>query len=442
MTAREESVLDWHADWKFPQVWRAVDLQPAQQPRWLARGRLPRAATSLLVGDEGIGKSLLWVWIVAAVTTGRPLPEFGIPAREPADVCIVVTEDDWTTTVLPRLTVAGADIQRVSVICENDDGTGSPEFPRDLDLILDHDPAPALVVVDAWLDTVPGSIDVQKPQGARKALAGWPDVATRTDAAVLLLAHTNRSTSSRARDRYGVTGELRKKARLTLYAQRDEETGNLVVGPEKANTTGRMPASEFVIESVQHFEPTEDNDGTVGALRYVGDSALTAAEHIAATADDEDGAGRTEAEQWLESYLRMNPGIESRTAKAEGKKAGIPERTLGRARQKLGVQIGYVGAPPISTWTLPDAGTTGTAGINTGQSLMPRGTTSATSGTASCATSPSWATTTEGGTAPGPADMPAVPVMPTNCGICHFSMIATEDIDLGHHISCAEQRTA
>ena len=61
----------------------------------LARhNRIPRAAVTLLIGDEGIGKVLLWVWIVAAVTTGKPLPEFGIPAREPAPVIIAaITED-------------------------------------------------------------------------------------------------------------------------------------------------------------------------------------------------------------------------------------------------------------------------------------------------------------------------------------------------------------
>ena len=93
-------------DSEAPRVWKATDLKPATQPRWLAKGRIQCAATNLLCGDEGIGKSLLWVWIAAAVTTGKPLPEFGIPARDPAQVLLVVTEDDWSSTVLPRLQVA------------------------------------------------------------------------------------------------------------------------------------------------------------------------------------------------------------------------------------------------------------------------------------------------------------------------------------------------
>src|SRR5699024_5450914 len=52
-----------------PKLWRATDLRGAAQMRWLASRRIPRAAVSLLVGDEGIGKSLLWVLLVAAITT-------------------------------------------------------------------------------------------------------------------------------------------------------------------------------------------------------------------------------------------------------------------------------------------------------------------------------------------------------------------------------------
>src|SRR6516162_8987722 len=101
-----------------PRLWRAADLKPAVQPRWLAKGRLQRGAVNLLVGDEGLGKSLLWVWIAAAVSTGRAVPEFGIPVRDRGHVIIAaITEDDWCSTVCPRLEVAGADLSTISVVC-------------------------------------------------------------------------------------------------------------------------------------------------------------------------------------------------------------------------------------------------------------------------------------------------------------------------------------
>lgn len=320
-----------------PRLWDAAELRAAEQPRWLARNRLPRAAVSLLVGDEGIGKSLFWVYLVAAVTTGRPLLQFGVPKRDPGDVVVVVTEDDWSTTVLPRLMVAGADLSRVRVICTDDDGSGAPEFPRDLHLIDKADPVPALVVVDAWLDTVPARLDVKNPQQARQALHPWRETAVTTDAAVLLLTHTNRVASSQARDKYGATGELRKKARMTLYAQRDDD-GNLVIGPDKANTAAAVMASRFSIQGVQHFPATEEHDGMVPRLVYVGDTDQTAQQHIAQAHATGHGSGtRDEVVTWLVTALANGPRWATDVVGA-AQEAGFSVDQLKRQKRRAGVE--------------------------------------------------------------------------------------------------------
>lgn len=319
----------------MPRLWRATDLRPAQQPRWLAKGRLPRDAVSLLIGDEGIGKSLFWVWIAAAITTGKPLPEFGIPARPPATVILVCTEDEWSSTVRPRLEVAGADLAMIQVICSEDDGSGSPVFPRDCFLILEADPKPALVVVDAWLDTVSAGLSVRDPQQARQALHPWKEVATATGAAVLLLTHTNRVTSPNARDRYGASYALRQKARLTLYAQQDDE-GYLLIGPEKANSTADMPASRFTIGSKPYFPPTDEHDGTVPLLAYIGESDRTAREHVAASAETgADEPGGNPAKLFVYDYLIRRGGeAPAVDVLKEGHKAGFGDQELKDARRR------------------------------------------------------------------------------------------------------------
>ncbi len=319
----------------MPRLWKATDLRPAQPPRWLAKGRLPRDAVSLLIGDEGIGKSLFWGWIVAAITRGKPLPEFGIPARPPATVILVCTEDDWSSTVRPRLEVAGADLNMVQVICTEDDGSGSPVFPRDCFLILETDPKPALVVVDAWLDTVPAGLSVRDPQQARQALHPWKEVATSTDAAVLLLCHTNRVASPNARDRYGATYALRQKARLTLYAQQDDE-GYLLIGPEKANSTAEAPASRFAITSKAYFPATDEHDGTVPLLAYIGESDRTAREHVAASAEaGADEPGGNPAKLFVYDYLIRRGGeAPAVDVLKEGRKAGFGDQELKDARRR------------------------------------------------------------------------------------------------------------
>lgn len=319
----------------MPRLWSAGLLRGSVQPRWLAKSRLPRAAISLLVGDEGIGKSLLWVWIVAAVTRGRAVDEFGIPERPPGEVILICTEDDWSTTVRPRLEVADADLNLIRVICTDDDGSGAPTFPRDLYLIREADPQPVLIVVDAWLDTVPLGLSVRDPQQARQALHPWHELATGTDAAVLLVTHTNRVASADPREKYGATGELRKKARMTLFAQADEN-GHLVVGPEKANTASAVQASVFRITAIQHFIATEDGDGTVPLLQYLGASDRTARQHLADSVEENAPSGTASpAQRFIRDFLRQEGG-EAATADVlkAGKDAGFGEQELKDARRR------------------------------------------------------------------------------------------------------------
>lgn len=328
-----------------PKLWDATELQPAAQPRWLAANRLPRAAVSLLIGDEGIGKSLLWVLVVTHVTTGKPFPGFGIPARDPGLVILVCTEDDWSTAVRPRLEVAGANLDHIRVICTDKDGSGAPIFPRDLPLIRNADPRPDLVIVDCWLDTVPGSLSVRDPQQARLALHPWRDVATATDAAVWLLAHSNRVATGTVRDRYGGTYVLRQKARMSIFAMEDDD-GALLAGPDKANGAITTVASRFTIKPVLWFEPTLEHDGTVPLLEYQRFSELRIREHVeaaaAAQAADADRGDATPI-AWLAAQLGAGPQWSSDIETA-AKVAGISPYKLRSAKQKLNVESAREGS--------------------------------------------------------------------------------------------------
>lgn len=290
-----------------PRVWDANELEEARRIEWLAASRLPLSAVSYMLGPEGIGKSLWTVWLVAILTTGKPFPAFGIPMRDPMNVVLVLTEDDWSTVALPRLEVAGADLDRVRVICAERDGSGAPSFPRDMDIALDACRDGGLIVVDAWADTLPGSISVKDPQHARRALHPWKDLATKTGVSVLLTGHTNREKGGNVRNAYGLSGEIRKKARMTILAQPDpEEDGVLVIGPEKTNLSPEVPASRFRIESVRVFEASDTSDGTVPRLVWIGDAEQSARDFYADAAAAEMGdavSDRNEIQEWLAEFL-------------------------------------------------------------------------------------------------------------------------------------------
>lgn len=319
----------------MPKLWNANDLKPGKPVEWLARQRIPRSAVSLLVGEEGIGKSLFWIWIVAAITTGTALPAFGIEQGQPQPVVLAVTEDDWQDTVRPRLEVAGANLDMVRLICIDDDGSGAPVFPRDGQLIIDADPAPVLVVIDPWLDTVSPDLKVRNTQDARLALHPFKEIATKTKSAILLVTHTNRLDSSNPRDLYGVSATLRQKARMSLFCIENED-GNLVVGPEKANMTQLVNATILAKQSVWHFQDRFEDEGSVPKLQYIGQSDKTIRQHVAETSiakrvgDDE----TVSAQVWLAGFLRDGPQWSTTVVEA-AKERGFSEDQVKRAKLKI-----------------------------------------------------------------------------------------------------------
>lgn len=355
----EPETGDLTNEFKRPRVYRATDLKAAAQPRWLARRWIPRAAPTVFCGDEGIGKSLYDIRIIAAVTTGTPLPDIGMPNRDPQRILMAaITEEDWSTIVLPRLIVAGADLDMIDVICTDEDGSGPPVYPRDFDLIRALDPKPALIVVDSWLDTLAMDMVVRDSQSAAAALKPWTDLATATDAGIILLTPTNRMGTSDIRDRYGVTQHLRKKARATIFGVRDDDTDLLVVGPDKSNNASAPLANLYRVEIVQHWEPTDEDDGTVGKLEYVAQSDRTIRQWVSDNHDDRNGDQQTEvdkAAKWLHDYLLREQPIDQRQVKLDADAAKIKPRTLRRARQQLRVITEPIkGAVPFTTtWRLP-----------------------------------------------------------------------------------------
>lgn len=260
-----------------PKLRRTPDLKMPPPPAWIGKGWLPRREITVLVGEEGIGKSLLWVHIAAKITTGAAFKPFGIPARTPADVVVIVTEDS-SAEVAARLAAAGADMGRIIWFSTDDDGTGSPvfadgiygDFARLDEQLTNLDDPPALIVVDAWLDTVSTGMNVRDTQQARAALHPWKTFANRRDLAVLLITHTNRLDTTNTRDLMGSTAALRQKARMVLFAARpridegDEQV--LYVGPDKSNSTGLVNAVRFRVEIEQVREQTDDDTGTVARL--------------------------------------------------------------------------------------------------------------------------------------------------------------------------------
>jgi hypothetical protein len=331
-----------------PRLLRGSDLEPPQQIQYLVQGLLPQGDVAALFGAEGIGKSLWWVLVAAHVTTGKGNRALGIREGEPRDVLVIATEDHKRDVVVPRLQVAGADTDRVLFIAQDTNGEGICSFPRDMHLV--HEAAEdydlALVVVDAWLDTVHGSISIRDPHQARVALNPWTKAAHSTMASILLLGHSNRDEGATSlRSRVGATGTLRQKVRSMIYAaQPPERPGVLYVGGDKANNQPGGSAVAYKIEAVQKWEPGEFDDGTIARLTVEGDTGATMPDHYARWQVErkraEHPSAADQAWTWLHDFLTEHGGeCEAAAAKTAAKQAGHNPRQLAPLLREHGGQV-------------------------------------------------------------------------------------------------------
>ncbi|MCA2263966.1 AAA family ATPase [Mycobacterium marseillense] len=324
---------------------RASEMTASQPVRWLlSPGYLAKGKPNLLVGAEGIGKSLWAIRAMATVTTGQPWGPFTI-ADDPADVVLIATEDGWSDTIRPRLEIAGADLSRLYLLSAEDDGTG-PGMTTDIAVLNERGIKPSLVVLDAWIDTVAGALNVKDPQKCRTAVKPWKDYAASTGAAVLLVTHTNRLDTGSSRDTYGLSGALRQIARSALYAVEDSETSALVVGPDKSNLASKAFAQRFLRSSVQKFDATADTDGLVPLLEHIGSDDRTVSQIVTAQHNERQRPARMtndEVDNWLRDAISGRP-VPSKDLTELAALHDISEDQLDRSKKRIGARCRKEGA--------------------------------------------------------------------------------------------------
>lgn len=323
--------------------------------RWLWPLRIVLGGLTLLAGREGIGKSTVAAWLCAAVTRGELEGELH---GQPRTVIYVNSEDARDYTIVPRLRAAGADLERVifvDAVMPGDEGESSIVLPGDVDLLAEvvAENGAALVVLDAATSTIDSRLDGDRDRQMRQGLeAIGRGIGERCNCAVLGIVHFGKRESSD-------TGKLilgsiawSQVARSVIAVALDEDSGNLVVSRTKGNLGMEPPSlsARIVAAAIE----TEDGPTSVGRIEWLGETDRDARD-LLGNAEAEVRSELDEAREWLLEYLLGKGGsAPAGEVIRDGKRDGIAERTLQRARKKAG--IGSRKAPTGWVWDLPEQG--------------------------------------------------------------------------------------
>lgn len=335
---------------------------PIRAVKWLWQERMPLGELVLLAGREGAGKSTLDVWITAMVTTGK-MP--GDLRGQPRNVLVAATEDDWGTTIRPRLQVAGADLDRVFRIDVTvDDREGTLSLPDDLDQLeaaIEQSEA-ALLVLSPLMSRLGAQLDSHKDQEVRQSLEPLVAIMQRHRCTVLGLIHLNKGGGHDPLRAIMASTAFVAVARAVMFVQRDPEDHDVRVLGQPKNNMGRtdpdlggMP--QYVIEAKAAGTDANGDLVTATRLRWLAESRPGTIDQMlaaAGTAAPSASSATNDAADWLRAYLEDAGGqAERQDVASAAASQGFNDSTLRRARERLQIDIRSTGYPRRTVWELP-----------------------------------------------------------------------------------------
>lgn len=338
-----------------PKITMLADVQP-ERVEWLWPGYIPLGKLTVLDGDPGNGKSTVTCDLAARVSTGRTMPDGSTSdLRGPAGVVLLSAEDGPADTIRPRLDAADADVTRIALL----ECAVSGERERSVTLgDLDHIEAAIakvgarLVIIDPLMAYLDSATNSYRDQDVRGVLAPLARLADRTGAAIVVIRHFSKGQNSNVLYRGGGSIGIIGAARVGLVVAPDPDepdSPRRVLAVAKSNLAMKPPAMAY------HMAQAANG---VASIVWDGATDHTAAMLTSVPQDDEERNAQTDAVSVLRAILADGP-VPADDVKAEAKRAGISERTLWRAKGKLGVRSNKsaFGKDAPWLWQLPEGAT-------------------------------------------------------------------------------------
>jgi hypothetical protein len=319
---------------------------------WLWQHRIPFGKITILEGPPDVGKSHLTLELAAVVTVGGTLPD-GRKA-ERGNVVLVTCEDGLADTVRPRFDEAGGDPDALHVLSGfnlNGGGERLPVIPDDVPFIRAEVErvGACLLIIDPLTAYLGEKVNAHRDHDVRRALAPLQRMAEETGCAVLVVRHLRKGATGDAISAGGGSIGFTGLARCVMLAAKDpEDETRRVLAWTKNNLAERQQSMSYRLVS----------DGEEWAhVEWTGVSRYNANELLEAGRPDEERSKTDDAVGWLREYLSDGP-VGAAEAKRAGRENGFSERTIERARERLGAHVKRSGFGKGSKveWHLPYTG--------------------------------------------------------------------------------------
>ncbi len=347
----------------FLSLFKPLDSFTEEEATWLVPGWIPEAQITLIAADGGVGKTTVWVDIIAALSSGRSCildpPGF---TRKPMKVAFCTTEDSIRKKLLKKLREAGANMKNIRAMdmAADKDGAlkkfkfGSTEMEQFIKYFKF-----AACAFDPVQGFIPPEINMGSRNAMRDCMAPLITLGEDVGTTFLVICHTNKRKGAYGRDRIADSADLWDIARSVIMMGYTEAQGIRYLSNEKnnyaklqetvlfsINDSGQIVREgtswkrdrEYMQESAAAKAPTTREDCKEFILKML----ETAPDHCVKS---DDLTARAQANGY--SYHAL------REAKRELKKAGTTENyTIGSA--KNGDRVWFIRLKPTAEETFQE----------------------------------------------------------------------------------------
>jgi putative DNA primase/helicase len=339
---------------------RRADKFNAEVIPWLWPNRIVANNVNVFSGEPDQGKSLCWTDLVARLTTGRDFPDCSNDLGGPVDAVVMASEDDISSTIIPRLIAAEADLTRVhfAVVTENVSGTiseGIAALDRDLptlntllEQLKQTGISIALIVVDPIIAFI-GDADPNKDKEIRPIFSRMKTFSKKNGVAWLTVNHLNKNSNATSINRTSGAKSFVSAPRASWMFAADPDNqerrlmmkgkGNLV--KQGLKTLAYRIVETFIEVNGKPFLDSKQRPVGVPRIVWDGESEHTADDVLQSAADPESRRS-VKAEELIQKLLDESPtGVVLASTVYEAGELESPSilaNKLKRAKAKLKVE--------------------------------------------------------------------------------------------------------
>ena len=291
----------------------------SQEISWLWYPFIPYGKLTIVQGDPGDGKTTLVLNIAAKMSKGEALDSEMI-LSEPLNVIYQSAEDGLADTVKPRLEMAGADCEKISVIDESIKSLSMIDERLEEAVIKT---GAKLLILDPIQAYLGGGMDMNRANEARDMTKKLAALAEKYQCAIVLVGHMNKAAGNKAAYRGMGSIDFFAVARSVLLVGRVE-------GEENIRAVVQIKNNLAAFGHPKAFELSENG------FQWLGDYEITADEVLGGIAPK---ANKMEqAKRLLRELAKTNNAMQSNEIFNLADEQGISKRTLENAKKELGVR--------------------------------------------------------------------------------------------------------